>query len=184
MVWVVYRMYKWIACAVVIFLLVVTAVYSWNVQTYEDYLQGFWVADDQFCAESDIEGMMLYISAATAGVLRSSRTGYIVISNDKSNQTFKMNYRRGWGGPSVGRYSIYADITFEDDQLWPKSVWCCADIKRGTLRIYKDKTIYARLFKDPKITHEIMAAAPDIVDGDGANDIKTAETRAPTALDE
>ena len=143
------------ACLVV-FVLYILA--TWHTRTNEDYLYGFWVADgDAFCEESDIESMLVFIGEPT-GWWKATRMCYIIIMDDLCNQGFTMKYRRGWA-PTVGKYSISADVVFDDIPIWEDNVTFTHDIRDGTLTICSGDTIYAKLTKEHDTTNLARAVA-------------------------
>ncbi len=129
-------------------------VFTWNVSINEDYLYGYWTAeDDDFCEDSDISSMLLFIGEPNAGWRSSQRTGYIIIMNDLCNQGFTLDYTRGWSSISLNKYHIKANVQFDEEDIWPECVDIEIDISMGTLRIYSEDVIYAQLTKNHDVTN-------------------------------
>ena len=145
------------AYLVVVAIIVCYLLATWNTNVNEKYLYGFWVADDDFCEESDIDSMLVFIGEpdrSSLGGLRSiTRTCYIIITKDVANQGFTMTYRPGFSGPSVGRYVINAGVSFDGEKIWPKDVSIAIDMTTGAMTIYNNKMVYARLTKQHDVSN-------------------------------
>ncbi len=140
----------WIALAVVAVIILIYCVLTWNTTSYEDYLHGMWLAeDDDFCEDTEIESMMLFIGQADSGV----RNCHLVIMNDMCNQGFTMKHKPGWAGPGLPKYTINAEINMDDVQIWPETVTIDVDILRGVMKIHSDGTLYAKLHKQHEISN-------------------------------
>lgn len=136
------------AALILVAVILIYTASTWNVNTYEDYLYGFWVADgDEFCEESDIDSMLLFIGDRECGWFSNTRTCYIIIMNDLCNQGFTLTYKTGWAGIGVGVYRTRAHVEFDEDAIWPEDVLVDVDMRAGTLRVHADGTEYARLHK-------------------------------------
>ena len=137
-----------------IIILIIYQVSTWNTSSNEDYLYGCWIADnDEFCKESGVESIMMFIGEPE-GFATVTRICHIVIMNDVTNQGFTMTYRRGWSGPTIRDYYFRADITFEDEQIWPKNLHVCSSMLDGTLTICDDDdVIYVKLQKQHDISN-------------------------------
>lgn len=139
-----------IAIAIVIILIIIYCYCTWNTSLNEDYLYGCWLADDdEFCDESDMKSMMLFIGDYDSG----ERLCHLVIMDDICNQGFSIKYRPGWSGPTVGKYRIYTKATFDEFPIWPEDIVIDIDIRRGTMVIHSDGTVFARLNKQHEITN-------------------------------
>ena len=106
-----------------------------------NYIEGFWVADDVFCEESDISSMLLYIGPG------STAPGYLVIMDNVCNQGFevKIGMNRAL---SPTKYSINCDFIFDDEPIWPQSCHVNIDMATGTMTITSGKELLAVLRKD------------------------------------
>ena len=147
-------MTEYIILGVIILLIILYLYYSWTVPTMEDYLFGMWTAeDDEFCEAAEIESMLLFIGESDGNRL-PERDGYIVIMNDISNQSFTMNYKKGWSS-GLGKYRIRAKVEFAEDQLWDDEVFITIDIRNGTMKIESidESELFAKLVKQNDTTN-------------------------------
>ena len=150
--------YKIYGIYIIIILIILYFIQTWNVPKYEDYLYGFWTAsEDEFCEEAEITSIMMFIGQPESSWGNITRYGYLVISDDICNQSFTMNYRKGWGGLSIDDYRIKPCIEFDESQYWPQDVIIDVDIMNGTMIIHKDGITYARLHKQNEITNAAKA---------------------------
>lgn len=122
-----------------------------------DYLYGFWTTDD--CDDNDCSSIMLFIGEPE-GIFWVTRTCYLIIMDDICSQGMTMKYRQ----PLLGIYSsgFTADITLDDDPVWPSEASIDVDMTDGSLRVTSDGVMYARLYK----SHEITNGARGIVTTD------------------
>lgn len=143
-----------IICIVLIYF-VRTNLYNVHSQTYEDFMYGYWVADDGFCETAEISSMMLFIGDPikwTKGKLQ--RNAYLVINNDVTNQPIKIQYTIPSTGYStkLKKYNVKSHILFEEEIDIPSDVTLEFDIPNGKLRIHDGENLYALLFKDTEIS--------------------------------
>jgi hypothetical protein len=153
---------KYILAAIIIVIIVI----FWNIATvntsnYEDYLYGLWVGDDNFCEEADIQSILVFIGEPESCLSGMERNGYVIIQyddNDVYNQGFTMNYSRDWAGPGVPKYTICADIDFDEEQMWTEDgrVKITTDMKTGVMRIHYDGQLYAKLYKDNTVSNVMV----------------------------
>jgi hypothetical protein len=144
---------------VVLVIIVLYKIATWNVSAQEEYLYGFWVAeDDDFCEESEISSMMVMIGAPESGWFSNQRTCYIVVADDICSQGFNISYTTGWASIGVGTYRINCEVQFDDENIWPDEVTIEVNMQRGTMRIYAGETVYAMLNKQHEITNLCFAA--------------------------
>lgn len=141
-------------------LLIVVVFYvilHWNTNVHENYLEGFWVAEDAFCEEAEIESLLLYIGERKAG----KRQCYIVITDDVTNQSFTLSYSTGFSGPGVSTYKISAKAEFESECIWDDGeVDIAIDMRDGSIRIFRGDKLYVRARKQ----HEVTEAARYLAD--------------------
>ena len=153
---------------VLVLIIIFYIAFTWNVPTYEKYLYGFWVAEgDEFCEEADIQSMLVFVGTSANSWLGSTtRNCYIIIMDDLANQGFTMKYRSGWSGTGIGKYSVRAEVKFDEDQLWTEgedsddatcNVVMTIDVIAGTLKIRgtgkNSKIVYAKLHKQHDTTN-------------------------------
>ena len=144
-----------IAACIFIIIVILYFTATWNVNTYEDYLYGFWIAeDDEFCEDSEIDSMLLFIGKPEDNWFSRERTCYLVIMNNICAQGFKMKHRTGWGGIGISDYKINAEIAFDDEQIWDDNVKITVDMRTGTMKIVgADGTLYAKLNKQHDVSN-------------------------------
>jgi len=138
--------------AFVIFIILILSycLCTWNTKTNEDYLYGCWLADDdEFCDESDIKSMMLFIGKRDDG----ERLCHLVVMDDICNQGFTIRYTPGWSSINLGKYRIKAKARFDEFPIWPEDLIIDIDIRQGTMVIHSDEIVYARLNKQHEITN-------------------------------
>ena len=76
-------------------MMITFVVFDTRVNEYEDFMYGMWVADEDFCRESGVDSMLMFIGEEDTSFLSTQRNGHILISDDYSNQGFTMKYRKG-----------------------------------------------------------------------------------------
>lgn len=148
----------------ILILVIIILVWALNrVDTYEDYLYGFWVAQgDEFCEKSGIDSMMLFIGEPAPRWPWQSikRQGYLIILDGICNQGITIKYSKRWFAPGLDSYTIRAEIEFDADNIWPDAVNITVNMLAGTLMVTDDDGIeYASLFKQHDITNIAAAAA-------------------------
>jgi hypothetical protein len=133
------------------YVIIVLIIVIYHNYIYEQYIYGFWVADDnEFCHQAGIKSMLLFIGEPT-GVMYTTRTCYIIIMDNMSNQSFTLQYIPfGW---FIGKYRIYANVEFSDEQIWESRVCIDVNMTNGTLEISAGDIVYARLTKQHETTN-------------------------------
>jgi len=150
-------------------IIVIVLIYyvSWrNTNSYEDYLYGFWIAeDDDFCDEADVDSIMLFVGESS-GWYNKSRTCYLIIMNDICNQGITLNYHSGWCGLGLGKYKIAATAVFDECQIWDEDVNIIVDMSNGCMHITDmDDKVYAVLHKQHEVTNSCRGlAAAELVE--------------------
>lgn len=150
--------YKKIAIAVLTtFVLIIIAfvVFDSRINEYEDFMYGLWVADEDFCRESGVDSILLFIGPEDTGFLNTVRKGHIIINNDYSNQGFTIKYRKGSiiGIPTSHHdYSINAEIEFEEDDIMSNDIQIELSMKNNKMRIRDDEQLFGIFYKDHETT--------------------------------
>jgi hypothetical protein len=140
---------------IVVCIILVYWISTINNNNYEDYLYGFWVADEEFCEDSNVSSYMFFIGESEKNWTNVTRKCYLVITDDIANCLVSINYYQGWGSPLIGKYLINCTVDCEDHVL-PEKLVIEIDIKTGKL-IMKDNTnIYAILYKQQYVNDLIM----------------------------
>lgn len=153
---------RFVGLIIVAIICIIYVLSVWNRSAYEDYLYGFWVADEEFCEKSEATSMLLFLGEKDSSILENTRPGYLVITDDMCNQGMTLKYSSGWafiGRPSI--YTIVAHVEFDQEQIWPEEVTIEVDMTKGTLLICSDDTVFAQMTKSHDITNltaEIEAA--------------------------
>lgn len=142
---------------IIVILLVVYLLATWNVSASEDYLYGFWVAEaDDFCERAEIDSMMIFIGEPVRSWRNVTRTCYIIVMGH-TTQGFTLDYTRGWAGPSLGPYSVSACARFDTEQIWDEDVTVTVNPIDGSLVITNGETVYAKLSKQHDTTNMAKA---------------------------
>jgi len=139
-----------LASAIVVILLLLFS--GWSNYYCEQYLYGFWVADEDFCEDSEIDSMLFFIGERERGFLYDSRTCYLVITDDMCNQGMTMTYLKGWKSFGLS-YKISAKVEFDEEQLWDEYVDIEINMNNGTMKISSNGVVYARLTKQHDTTN-------------------------------
>ena len=147
-----------IAAAVLItflFIIIMFVGFDGRISEYEDFCTGLWVADKDFCAESGVDSMMMYLGPETSSYLTTTRQCHLLINDDYSNQGFTMTYSKGSiiGIPTVHHeYNITPTLEFEEDEVMPSEVHMEISMMRNMIRIYDDDQLYGIFYKDHETT--------------------------------
>lgn len=142
--------HNWGLLIVIVLVMIYAGRYwsSYNVKTYEDYLEGFWIAEqDEFCEKSGITSMMIYFGQADTKGSKRTRECYVVMLPDVEAQPFTLTYKCGYAPPRVGPYEINADCAFEEENIWANKVRITFDVRTGYLSVDANGTRYARVHK-------------------------------------
>jgi hypothetical protein len=151
---------NFIIAAVVLVLIIITyCIFTLNVSKYENYIYGFYVADDSFCEDSEVDSMLLFIGEPTYSGFTITRNAYLVIMDGDElicNQGFTMEYSKGWAGPNINKYKIKPLVEFDSDDVFPEKPTMCFDMPRGLLRIYQDDTMYFVGWKQNDVSNVLI----------------------------
>ncbi|MGL6008712.1 MAG: hypothetical protein ACRC1D_04575 [Culicoidibacterales bacterium] len=148
-----------IGLAVVLVLIIIYVTYQ-NHQCGE-YLYGMWIADEDFCNESDLTGFMMMIGPSS-GWLTEQRTMYIVMYNDEGtlcNRTVNVQLGTSFIPGTYQNRSLY--ILEEDFEIMPREMVLSMSIMNGHMILYgtgeDSETIYGSMYKDHDSTHKALA---------------------------
>jgi hypothetical protein len=148
----------------------------------DDCIGGFYTADGtQFCTESEIASMMIFIGPAQRSVTGTRRQCYLVIVMDEGKliDGFTLEYRRGLVRALNHGGKFNAAVKFDDAQLWPEDVVVDVDHKRGTFKVFAagdavgdaaGDVLYAEVFKN----HDITNLTDQLADAELVEDSETA----------
>lgn len=142
------------AVIVVSICMIIWIISTWNIHgsDYENFVNGFWVADDAFCDESEIDSMLLFIGKYDKK--SGERPAHMIIADDIMNQKINIKHKKISSGLSrgVNKFSIECEMEFEEECQIPPNVTMDFDIRKGSLRIHKDGNLYAIMHKDHEIS--------------------------------
>lgn len=148
----------YIAGAIILVIILIYKFATWNVGTYEDYLYGFWVAeDDEFCEQSEIQSMLLFVGENDMSWGKNTRQCYLIIMDDLCNQGLTLTYRSGWAKAGIGKYKIKAGAVFDTEQIWPDEVVITVDMRSGVLTVRDGDTLLAQVTKQHDTTNAAKA---------------------------
>jgi hypothetical protein len=127
-------------------------LFTSGTTAHEDYLHGFWLADDdEFCEIVGINSMLLFVGETDSSWthwMSHQRECHLVIMDNECNQGLTLNYTAGWKISGCGDYTITANVCFEEEQIWPDYVTISINMADGIMRIIgTDDVCYAKLYK-------------------------------------
>jgi len=147
-----------IAIIIIAVCMIIWFVSSWNVhgEEYENFMYGYWVADDNFCEESEIDSMLLFIGRPSKKSSAITRPAHMIITDDIMNQKLTISHPKIKSGLSrkLKSFSVDCEIEFEEECQIPNKVTMDFDICKGSLRMHKDGNLYAVMHKDHEITEK------------------------------
>lgn len=123
-----------------ILIIIVLAYYLYNNNSFN----GFWLANDEFLLESDLEYLLLYLD--------SKSSGYMIMKNAEGvliNEPFKLEYTFK---SKTYDYVLYeVNFKWEDDKdfdYFPNKQLLRYYNKKGKVILYDKKEVTAILYKD------------------------------------
>jgi hypothetical protein len=132
---------------------------------YDKFTSGFWKADNSYCTEADIDDMVFYINCCT-------NTGHLIITKDNElieNSSFNIKKEvinnsnnlipfNNILGNQLLEYNI--EFISDNDFLWNDGKYSLKiSIINGSMIIYKDETLFAKLYKDNGISNKFLEYA-------------------------
>lgn len=160
-----------IILAVVIILIWVVSVSRQNAEL-ESYIEGMWIAGEDFCKRADIDGMLVYIGPTESfGMMQQTRRAYIIMHSNGVVITTK-NVDITMSGITINPimdHTIVRELSITDlddndgpneiniDDIMPTEMNCEICIYEGRMSWIDDEgTSYAELFKSyqPKTDDE------------------------------
>jgi hypothetical protein len=139
--------------------LVIVLIYIYWAQKKinEEYIEGLWVADPDFCEEADIGAMMMYIGPPIWSIwsaFSTERNAHIIIPDKDVNEPIKLTHG-GLGGGKIVHFS--ASVEGSDgpvlNGLFPSHVSCEISLLYGYLKIYEGDTLYGLFYKNHEVTN-------------------------------
>jgi hypothetical protein len=152
--------HKYVIVAICVTLIIVLIVIVYMNSLGSDYLYGMWVADSDFCDESDLTGFMIMMGPAQGwwGV----RTMYVLMFNDEGtlcNRTVDVQLGSSYFPGKYQNRSL--TILDEDFKIMPLEMTLSTSIMDGHMVLYgrgeDSDTIYASMYKDHDSTHKAKA---------------------------
>lgn len=142
-----------ILLVIVIVILAIITYYSFkgeNVNLYEKYMHGLWKADEEFCEQCDADQFMLFIGDPNKNSNRNfvERSCYLLVTPDSANEKIVISYTK----PRKVKDKYTLQVNIQGTELIPDEVEFEFDIIKGLVKISKDKTIYAILYRDNEVT--------------------------------
>jgi hypothetical protein len=147
-----------IAIIVVVVILLIFCLSRINKNIGEEFIYGFWKADESFAATAEVKDMMMSIGRYKGG----RNCHFVVVGDDDEviSQEFHMTYSRGFMPLlTPNRQIFYATITGGLEEIWETDrVIFDVDVARGVMRVYdKNKEeAFAILYKNNEISDIIM----------------------------
>ena len=149
-----------IAFQIFLIIVIIGVVATWRTAEFEDYMFGYWSADnDSFTEQAEIDSMLLFIGAPS-GRWKRTRECYLVILSDVCDQALTLCWRPSLAGPSATEYCVNATAVFDEENPWEENVKITVDMTRGMLTVSANDKIYARLHKNMAVSD----AARDLID--------------------
>lgn len=152
---------------IILIILIILIIYNYVLysekKVYNNFITGFWKCDSTFCKESEIDDMILYLNT-------NDNTGYLVITKDNElidNSSFDINKRvvgnnipfNSMLGNQYMKYNINF-VSNNSDFSWGKGDYTLlVSIVNGTILIYKDDTLFSKLYKDNNISNKFIEYA-------------------------
>jgi hypothetical protein len=136
----------------IIVLLLVWIYYSQH-RDWNTFCEGLWIAGDDFCVRSDIEGMMIYIGPNIETWCEKRKAFMIVYTNHtvvSCSLLLTIN-----GLCSRKKISVEPDADADSQpSILPENLSAVVSMASGKMTWYHDDTIYAELYKDAASTFE------------------------------
>lgn len=128
-------------------------------KTYDNFISGFWKADQNYCDNAEISNMILYIDSI-------DNTGYLIINKDNDlieNSAFRLekkiisNYNNLLPFNNNIEYNVKFNSKDNNEFLWDNGNYILKlSIISGTIVIYKEDTIFSILYKDNSVSNKFL----------------------------
>ena len=133
---------------IVIVLLIIYLCYvSYNTYIINDYLNGYWYADPIFCQQAEAENIVFLFNKGVATIAVSQGDEYIENTVTRFSTSFSYI--------PIGEYYDCSIYFQKKPRLFPKVMNMRISIKRGNVAMYRNKKIYANLYKNHVISETI-----------------------------
>lgn len=118
-----------------------------------DFLNGYWISNDEFNSYANINNMILYLDTADTSNISIIVDNKLICNNEVSFEIKKKSVKVSEDD------NIYFKCTFntdDDDFIWENLEFDgIVSINNGNLKLFHDNILYADLFKDNIITSYI-----------------------------
>ncbi len=147
----------WVFGIAVLFLLIIIIIWCYtrknNSKIYNDLMEGLWIANDDFCNRSEIDGMLVFIGPSDDGWFSSENRRIYIIMNASNkialNEKFEMNLSGfGLGGSNINKTFKLTDLSGKKSSIFPAEMIMKLDLGLGKMSWEFDDTTYAELYKD------------------------------------
>ena len=120
-------------------LLIIIIVLHWKRSAKEQFMAGFWTADDEFLRKSSLSDMHLFIAPdKKAFLVMTDKNGDFI-----SNQIINIK-------PSLFTNNAYISYDDESFDAIPNCVKIDIDNNKGTMLLYEGDKVFGCLIKDNK----------------------------------
>lgn len=132
---------------------------NYNSELYDQYIQGLWIADEDFCKRSDIDEMMVYVGP----LVESYRKAFLMMYSGDKVMVAKQFQIEAEDDNILQQFKISdimkKNITLSDDSedaimniyiadVMPEDLIMEMSIKEGRMTwMSDDETVYANLYK-------------------------------------
>ncbi len=129
-----------------VLIIICLLVYMWHTdrKNWAIFCEGLWIAGDDFCSRSDLEGMMIYIGPDLGG----SHKAFMIMYTDKNvvSQSLLLGIS-GFGCRRKIKVQPDPDSDTAETVL-PEVLTARISMAAGRMVWYCDDTMYAELYKD------------------------------------
>jgi len=148
---------------IIITTIIIIVIYLYIImmdrKTYDNFISGFWKADQNYCDNAEISNMILYIDSI-------DNTGYLIINKDNDlieNSAFRLekkiisNYNNLLPFNNNIEYNVKFNSKDNNEFLWDNGNYILKlSIISGTIVIYKEDTIFSILYKDNSVSNKFL----------------------------
>ena len=141
------------AIIIVIILIILWYINMREIVTiYDEIMEGLWIANEEFCASSDIDGMLVFIGPRI-GYFSETRKVYIIMFAGNKiavNEKIEIEISNPFILPILAN-KIQRQILIVSknvEKIMPKSMTLTLNIGSGSMTWETEDTVYAELYKD------------------------------------
>jgi hypothetical protein len=132
---------------IIIFVLIWYVNHTGVLEIYDNFMEGLWIASDDFCKRSDIDSMLLFIGPRESDTYKAYM---IIFAENKIALNEKLEIRMPyWGMIAQNDIENQLDINNESlGKIMPLKLSAKIDIGNGKMVWENDDIVYAELYKD------------------------------------